>query len=662
MTRILYIIDSKARVDKFIQYIKRTALGEALAFYICPITIDSDIVNAVREKLAEYAQVTVLPFIAKFHENGFSYKDKFIKFLADFSSNRNSGAASLRNYFSYPFADFSVWWFSSIAEKNTAKNNTYHNFIKLMTILDFQEKCRANEVYVDIQDNGLKKSILRNKGDKKLTVAVKPKNKTGINLIIYFIKALGYFIFFIITKIILRFISGGSIKRRKSLMADAKFLMVTFFPFSTDTGLLKKKIFNNKVYGPLQESLEKSHKDKIAWLAMEKEYSGWNIKDIKLAKKINSWGYNLFLREELITLGQMAIAFSAFLIISLKFFIKIPYISRNFIFGNEKKVNLWDIFAEEWIYSFCGSNLIGGLCYYHIFSNMLAARKEPVVVIYPAELQWWESALNIARGQNKKVTTVGIQHSSVPFLFLSYFNYPADLNCKDNFNTFPLPDYLATSGNIPSKLLVDSGWPKRKIFDIGAIKYHRLLKFLDQEIAWNKREKKVVVALSIIHEEIKEMLLMLKQSFRNENTYNFVIKAHPATIQIRDFIKASGIDTFGNKFILDTHTPIENLLISSRAIIVVSSTASLDAVACQCPVVIPRLSCRVDMNPLSNVAEDLVRYADTQDEFRAVIGSIAGSEKSPIEFSKCKSFFNDYFTIVGNEDEYFERLQRQISN
>ena len=323
---------------------------------------------------------------------------------------------------------------------------------------------------------------------------------------------------------------------------------------------------------------------------------------------------------------------------------------------------MWDIFAEEWIYSFCGSNLIGGLCYYHIFSNVLAVKKEPAVVIYPAELQWWENVLNIARGKNRKITTVGIQHSSVPFLFLSYFNYPADFNCMDDFDTFPLPDYLAASGNIPSKLLVDSGWPKRKIFDIGAIKYHRLLRFLEQEIVWSKREKKVVVALSIIHEEIEEMLLMLKQSFRNDDACNFIIKAHPATSRIRDFIRASGLGAFGNRFILDTHTPIENLLVSSRAVIVASSTASLDAIACQCPVVIPRLSCRVDMNPLSNVAEGLVRYADTQDEFRAVIGSIVSSEKPPIEFSKYKVFFNDYFTIVGNEDEYFERLQRQISN
>lgn len=652
MTRILYIIDSNAQVDKFIQYIKRGALEGSLAVYICPITIDSDIVNAAGEKLAEYAQVTVLPFIAKFHANGFSYKDKFIKFLADFSGSRNSVGVSLRSYFSYPFADFSVWWFSSLAEKNTAKNNTYHNFVKLMTILDFKQEYVANKVYVDIRDNGLKRSILRNNGARKLGAAVNPA--------VYFTKALGYFAIFVTRKIILGIISGGSIKKRKNLMAEAKFLMVTFFPFSADTGLLEKKIFHNKVYGPLQASLEKSGKDKIAWLGMEKEYSGWNIKDIKLAKKINSWGYNLFLREELITFRDMTATFFAFLVLSFKFFVKIPYLSRNFIFGNEKKVNLWDIFAEEWIYSFCGSNLIGGLCYYHIFSNMLAVKKDPAVVIYPAELQWWENVLNIARGQNKKITTVGIQHSSVPFLFLSYFNYSADLNNKPGPDLFPLPDHLAVSGNIPLRLLTDNGWPERKIFDIGAIKYHRLLRFLDQEIAWEKREKKVIIALSIIHDEIKEMLLMVKQSLRRGDNFKLIIKAHPATTRIKDFIRASGINAYRSKFILDTHTPIENLLVSARAVIVASSTASLDAIACQCPVVIPRFSCKVDMNPLSNVSTGLVRYVDTQEEFRAVVGSIVNSEKAPIEFAKFKAFFNDYFTIVDNENEYFMRLQRQL--
>jgi surface carbohydrate biosynthesis protein (TIGR04326 family) len=676
MTKILYIIDNKVQTDKFIKYIKSSksksackstskstdtsAINDRLAFYICPITTDNDIVCNTRQKLSGCGDVVILPFISKFHDNGFLYKDKFIKFLSDFSSGRHDGLISLRKYFAYPFGDFSTWWFSLIAEKDTAKNQMYHNFVKLITIFDFVDDYSIDEIYIDLEDNNLKSAILRNKQKKRITARIWPKDTIGINLIEYFIKALGYFVFFIIRKCLLFIIHGKDINKRIDSLKDSDFLLITFFPFSADGGLLKKNIFKNKVFGPLQESLEKRYKDRITWFGIEKEYSGLNIEEIKLAKKINVWGYNFFLMEELISLRKMIVAFFIFLFLSFKFLIKIPYLSRNFIFDYKKRINLWDLFQEGWIYSFLGSNLIGGLLYYHIFSNIMLTVKNEAIVIYPSELQWWENILNIAVKGNKRIRTLGIQHSSVPPLFLSYFNFPLDLNCTDGFDVFPLPDYLATSGSIPSKLLVDSGWPKRKIFDMGAIKYHRLLKFLEKEIEWSQREKRIVVALSFMKEETSEMLLMLKQSFRNEDICTFVIKPHPAMALINDIIKATGIDSFGNKFILDVDTPLENLLVSSRAVILVSSTVSLDAIACQCPVVIPKLSCMLDTNPLSNVAEGLIKYADNQDELKVTIKSILDSEKSPIEFSKCKSFFNDYFTILDNEDEYFMRLKREL--
>lgn len=662
MTKILYVVDNKARVDRFIQYIKRCPAKGGLTFYICPITIDNDKIDKVRQEISAYGETVILPFIRRFHDNGFLYKDKFIQFLSDFSSGRKNGAISLRRYFAYPSGNFSAWWLSLIAEKNTAKNKMYHNFVKLITVLGFQDDYAIDKVYIDIEDNDLKKAIFGNNDKTKVIARVRPQNRLGINLAVYFIKALGYCALFVIRKIVLFIVSGRNIGKRIDLLKGTKSLLITFFPFTVDRELLKKNVFKNKVFGPLQESLEKRSKDTIAWIGIEKDYSGLNIQDINLAKKINGWGYNLFLEGELISFREMTCAFFTFLLLSLRFLIKIPYLSRNLIFQDKKRINLWDIFQDGWIYSFFGSNLIGGLLYYHFFLNIMTTIKKEAIVIYPSELQWWENALNIARKGNKRITTLGIQHSSVPLTFLSYFNSSVDLNSEDAFDAFPLPDYLATSGNIPSRLLVDSGWPEEKIFDIGAIKYHRLSRFLDQKIEWGRREKKVVVALSIIKEEIEEMLLMLFQSFRNENICTFIIRPHPATSFIEDIIKTSGMNSGGNKFILDVDTPLESLLITARAAIVSSSTVSLNAIACQCPVVIPRLSGMVDMNPLSHIVDGLVIYADSQDELRTAIRSVMDSKESPVEFSKCKSFFHEYFTIVENEDEYFLRLQKQINH
>jgi len=634
MKNILYIIDDRSNPQRFLKCIEKRKNKDLLNFYICPITVDNKAISRISSLLSGYGRIVSLPFIKEFHKNAFSHKDRFIKFLSDFSSGNGKDLINLRRYFTCPFDVFSLWWLSLVEEKSTVKTNSYHNLAKLITIVDFQHDYAIDEIYADIENEDLKKAVFKNKGQRKINIKSGFKNNTPVILMSHFIKALGYAVFFIIRKCILYIISRDGSAKRWAMLKKSKFLFVTYFPFA-DRKLLDKNIFKNNYLGPLQTSIERQYKNELSWIGMLQDNSGLNISTMRLARQVNGWGYSLFLPEEL-------------------------YIARNFIFDYGKTVNIWDLFQDEWVYSFFGTYLMGNLLYYHIFCNAVSEIKKEAVVIYPSELVAWENALNIACKKNKEVKTVGIQHSSVPLLILKYFHSADDLKEGNMVDSFPAPRYLATTGEIPMKILVSGGWPKERVFNIGAIRYHRLLKLLEKETDWNKRDKRVVVALSIVKEEAREILSILKETFRDKDICTFVIKPHPAC-PVNDIFKAMGIESADNKFKLEINDiPLEDLLLSSRAVLVASSAASLNGIACQCPVIIPRLSCMADMNPLSGINEELASYVTNSHELMETVRSIVDSSTSPVEFDKSRAFINNYFTLMNGEDEYFRRLAREV--
>lgn len=662
MKKILYIVDDKADLKCFLNYIQRRESADSLSFFICPITINDNFISRIKQSLLGFGEIELLPFVEEFNKNAFLYKDKFIKFLSDFSSGRQNGFMSLKKYFVYPFNKFSLWWLSLVQEKSTVKKESYHNLAKLITIINFLYAYSIDEVYLDIRNKQLKKSILRNKGNVEFVLRARSLNSSAIDLFVSLIKTVGYTAFFIIRKCIIYFIFGYDRLKRLSSIEKTKFLLITYFPFTeTERKIFNGNIFKSKYYGSLQASIEKRYKDETSWIGILQYNSKLNINAIKGIKKINADGYRLFLPEELISFREIIISFHVFFQICLKFLKIIPYLSHKFEFDIERKINIWDIYKEEWVDSFSGSYLIGELFYYHIFSNIMTRLKDETVIMYPSELYAWENALNIARKGCKKIKTVGIQHSSISFLQLNYFNAPADLKNDDVINSFPLPDYLACSGEIPMRLLLDSGWPKERIFVLGAIRYHQLSKFLKEEIRWGMRPKNITVALSHIKFEVEELLLILKQAFQDKGICTFLIKPH-ISYPIDNILKLINSDYPDRKFELCIDEPLEDLLISSRAVITTSSTASLDGVACQCPVIIPKLSSRAVMNPLNELNEGFAIYVSNQEELINAVTSIVNSEKSPIKFEKIKSFINKYFTFVTAEDEYFSRLEKALLN
>ena len=65
-------------------------------------------------------------YIKDFHDLAFKEKNNFLKFIYDIGQN------GLKKLFKFPGEDFSLWWFTLIAEKSTLKSDAYAKLIALL--------------------------------------------------------------------------------------------------------------------------------------------------------------------------------------------------------------------------------------------------------------------------------------------------------------------------------------------------------------------------------------------------------------------------------------------------------------------------------------------------------------------------------------------------
>ena len=650
---ILYIFDE--HVDpKRIQRLSR----KNLKIWLCPLTTQPECVAAVTKALQSRSGdcVETVPYLKKFDERSFAVKDEFIKFIHEFADTRRFEGKNLKEYFKHPSEDFSLWWLSLVAEKNPLKSNAYAHLISLLTILDIRSEHQCREVWVDIGNPELA-AVIRNNARKDFVCRdlrftfLLPE---WIYILLHVVKGLWRQWMSAVRIFSLR----GQMKdftNRVRRLIGSRYLLVTHFPF-IDEGRLEQGEFINKFYGPLQRGLERKYKDQISWLAMTIQTSRTNLgKDIALAQKINTAGSNLIYIEEVLHLKNLIEIGFVFFDTALKFISRYAFIKRNFHFG-DNAIDIWPIFRKEWCSSFCGTRLAEGLSYYHCFANLFNRLEENTTVIHYAEMHAWEKALKSAASKHKNLKIIGLQHSIVSLLHLFYFNDPRDLEEGNDIQKMPRPHFLACVGRIPLKLFRDYGWEEPRTFTLGPLRFEHLKGHLERKISWREKKNNVVAALPISPAETKELLRFVYQAFGKEEGYSIMIKAHPFC-PIESILK-SFLSQFEKSVFQFTNTPLEQLLLDSKVLVVTESSSALEGLSCQCRIIIPRLAGTLNLNPLAGISDFPVYVYDPQ-ELRRVTGVLM-QEELPGYYERCKHFIENYCEFTGTDADYLERLEKAL--
>lgn len=651
---ILYIFDEQSHVQRLLDSFE----ASQSIIFIVPLTANEDKIFQVEQALQSVAKGRFkrAAFANYLDKKAFEIKDDFVRFIADFP-RRQVGTKDLKGYFKYPFAKFSIWWFSLISEKNTLKSDSFHNLVKLLTLQELCEKYKCRKVYLDIKDAKLTGAIKDNasalgvsckdlKGHRKVAES-ECIFKTAIFALKYFLVVLG--------RSFLARCYMGNLSKRKRFLQQCKYLLITYFPY-LDEQKLKEVKFVNEYYAPLQRALERKYQHAFAWLAMTvgSSKNNWR-KNLVLGRRINENAEPFMFCEEWVGFIDCLKTFLFYVYFSIKYFFCHKWISKNFSYHNlGLNLKIWKLFRDDWHKSFCGYALIEGIIYHFIFKNVFRYLGEGAKVMYFAEMHCWEKALNIASSENGKIKTVGIQHTIVPLRLLMYFYDQMELKDGDYIQTMPKPDYLACTGEIPAKLLINSGWNKERVFPWGALRFQHFRQHLKHTVSWEMRRNRVIIALSIVPEQSAEMLIYTHQAFKATTGLEVFIKSHP-DLPLKRLIRTFGIE-FDKAPFTFCNTPLQVLLRDAKAVIVSASSASLEAIACGCPVIIPRMANFVDMDPLSGLS-DLPIYVESPSEMRNVVEKILSGKESPLSEDQCRELILNYCDLPDSDDDFLRKLE-----
>lgn len=651
VNNILYVFDESADYEKSIPHLKEGTI------YLCPITTHQDIISLINRK-SEINNVNIfhVKFNVLFHEKAFAMREEYVRFIAEIANKKNYGGKNLKQYFKFPFRDFSVWWFSLISEKNPLKSDSYHNLVKLVTLMDIQKKYSCNYIVVDIKETNLANSIEdqgKNLGFKCINLK-KIRRKSEFRLVLFSLTRTITYLSKTIFKIIILKIVMGTLQNRKSLLNKSLYLLVTYFP-NADPEKLRQQKFVDKYYEPFQMALEEKGIN-LSWIAMNiAPGSDWK-KSIELGKEINDIKSNLIFCEELLSVNDFFTVLLVHFFISIKSLMIISRISAGFRYPSYN-LNIWSLFRNDWYDSFSGTTLMQGIQFYLYFRRAFVHIKKETTVAYLAEMLSWEKALNIAAKERGVLRVVGIQHTTIPLLYLTHFNDRTELIDHNYINNVPRPKYIACAGRIPAEILSGAGW--NEVFIWGAIRYQHLKKYIDKKTSWETRENCILVALTYDMQESIEMLSFVHEAFKDQTKYKVMIKGHPY-LPVSKVLESSKM-SFESEVFKVIETPLYDLLPRVKVMVVGGSSASLEAVACQCPVIIPMMTNVVDMNPLSGIS-DIPIYVESPDILKKVAYDTIESKDSPLPYEKCKIFIENYFEFLKSNDEFEEKLEMRLGS
>jgi len=596
-----------------------------------------------------------ISFVKHYHKKSFELKDEYIRFIAEFADQPFISGKNIKEYFRYPFKDFSLWWFSLISEKNTLKTDSYQRLVKLKTFLDLAVIHRCKELWIDIEDKGLAECLAMS-GIKTQNFRHDHINGDFVPFLKSVIVAILKFASFAYKVLLFRTALGG-LKKRPAFLRRAKYILVTYFPL-VDKKLFGQHIFMNKFYGSLQRAIEKRHSGEFAWLALMNRMDNLSWRQsATMACQVNQWGHTAFFIEEWLRLRDFFLGLVLYVLVAARFLVRIRKIRSAFCLPTGV-VRIWPLFKMDWYQSFCGKILVEGILYYRAFSNLLKKAGDYTTILYISEMHAWEKALNVSVRERQHVKTIGIQHTIVPLLLLNYFPHKKEMIDGDYIATIPKPDYLGCVGEIPARLLLDIGWHTERVFSLGAIRSQHLKDLLDNTVPWEKREDKLVVALSYSPHESEEILRYISEAFGSGVSYKILIKGHPASPVEPMLRKLNSV--LDPTIFQVVSTPLEKLLRTAKAIIVNESTAALEAVACHCPVIVPRLIATIDMNPLSGLS-DLPIYVSSPQEMRQVADGVIHGNGVVLDHNECRMFIRNYFDFLDSDEEFLDRIEKVLA-
>jgi surface carbohydrate biosynthesis protein (TIGR04326 family) len=286
---------------------------------------------------------------------------------------------------------------------------------------------------------------------------------------------------------------------------------------------------------------------------------------------------------------------------------------------------LWPILRDDWQTSLVGPTAINNCLMVELFDSVLRDIPHQPTGLYLCENQAWERALLHAWRKYGHGRIIGVQHATVPFWHLYYFDDPRSLSSKQDC-AMPLPDLLAVNGAAARRAFADSGYPEEKLVEVEALRYLDLLplaakravnsRFQDTvaSLAPGSRNLRVLVLGDMIPESMRQFLTLVANAVRLLSSgYEFAFKPHPAyAVDLAIYSDLAATETTESLYrILDRF---------DVAIAANSTSASVDAYIAGLPVIIDLSGSDLNLSPLRGRRG--VTFVSTPEELAAALDGV----------------------------------------
>ena len=592
-------------------------------------------------------------------EASFLLRDIYINFIYEISEKKFDNQTSLKSIFKVPGSNYSLWWPSLVAEKNTVKSTAFCNLVKVYSIIEQIRQRGIRTAFLYLENKAVSDSLLAwGKENNIKFVNIMPRWGIAKNLLFFYLRAMRSLLIYLPRVAAIKKRMHKTFNQRINKLKDLEYLLLTYFPL-IDFAAIKKEEFINLLYKPIHQALKRQRLP-YAWGANIVNYAGYNLdQSIELGRDINAWNETLFFWDEFLKFKDLILVTLTFHWVALKyFFCRRKIRALLSLKKNEITINAWHLLSQDFDDSFCGSVLMFNLIYYRLFKGIFNLVNRKAMVLYPAEMQGWEKSLCAAAIESGITKTVAVQHAAMPKFLLNYYFNRNEIVSKFTEAGMPKPDRLACVGGIAKGLLNESGWQEDQVFVLGGIRFNHYLELFSKKIIWQEKRNAIIVALSISPREAKEVISICLDAFNKKEGLAVIFKGHPCN-PVLPLLEELKIGSLRPPFFI-SDTPLSDLLSEAKIIIVTESSATLEGLACHCQIIIPQLVGAVDLNPLTGLT-DLAMYVGSSDELYNAADNILKNNNPPYPRDTAIDFLNQYITFRSDDREFLESIDRQFA-
>jgi surface carbohydrate biosynthesis protein (TIGR04326 family) len=552
-------------------------------------------------------------------------KKRYLAFIHDLGSYRVAGRRVIDHLDAGD--GFSFWWMTLLAEKSPFKSPRIYDCLRLLALEEILLADRPESVTLASSDQALVQAILclcRNMGIPFRSERPRATDKERTALRAVYDTLPSWLQGLLSLRYVLRRWPLRRVGEPRWYSAANDFFICSYF-IHLDQARCAQGNFYSRQWEGLPEFLHGNGRN-INWihLFMVSEVVPATKTGISWVKGFNqdatSQGLHIFL-ESYLTLLRVARALRLWLwLVRVK--LRLRNIRSAFNVSGSN-VWLWPVLEGDWHSSLDGPVAISNCLAVTLFDDALAAMPRQHQGLYLYENQAWEKALLRAWRRHGHGKIIGVQHATVPYWHLYYFDDPRSLRPDGNC-PLPLPDVLAVNGVVAWEAFAGGGYPKEKLMAVEALRYlylHKMAGDARLESGESGRQRgpellRVLVVGDMIPASMDSLLRLLQDAVRQLSSgYEFTLKPHPAY--------AVDLSRFPDLAIAWTNESLSQVLGDYDVVLSANSTsAAVDAYVAQLPVIVALDGRSLNLSPLRG--QPGASFISTSQELAQALESVAG--------------------------------------